>query len=72
LFKENGLENVSLNSVISYAGVSKGSFYSHYNSKDSLEADFITAIIGRMNFSYETVFTDEATVAIMFFPCLKK
>ena len=51
LFRENGLENVSLNTIISYAGVSKGSFYSHFDSRDSLEAAFIKDVIGRMNFS---------------------
>lgn len=72
LFREYGLENVSLNSIISHAGVSKGSFYSHYDSKDSLEADFINDIIGRMNFSYETVFADEAPAVILFSSLLEK
>lgn len=72
LFREYGLENVSLNFIIGHAGVLKGSFYSHYDSKDSLEADFIKDILGRMNFSYETVFTDEAPPALMFSFLLEK
>ncbi len=72
LFREYGLENVSLNSIISHAGVSKGSFYSHFDSKDSLEADFIKDVIGRMNFSYETVIAENAPAADMFSSLLEK
>ena len=72
LFREHGLENVSLNSIISHAGVSKGSFYSHYDSKDSLEAEFITDIIGRMNFSYEAIIADEAPAVVVFCSLLEK
>jgi len=72
LFRDYGLDNVSLNSIISHAGVSKGSFYSHFDSKDLLEADFIKDIIGRMNFSYETIFADENSAALMFSSLLEK
>jgi len=72
LFREYGLENVSLNSIISHAGVSKGSFYSHFDSKDSLEADFITDTIGSMELSYETVIAENAPAAVMFSYLLKK
>lgn len=72
LFREYGLDNVSLNSVVSHAGVSKGSFYSHFDSKDSLEADFIKDIIDRMNFGYETVIVDEAPAAVIFCSLLEK
>jgi len=69
LFREHGLDNVSLNSIISHAGVSKGSFYSHFDSKDSLEADFIVETIGRMNLSYDSImdsFTGKTPAAIVF------
>jgi AcrR family transcriptional regulator len=72
LFGENGLENVSLNTIINHAGVSKGAFYSHFDSKDSLEAEFIKDIIDRMNFSYEIVFADEAMAAAKFSSLLEK
>lgn len=72
LFREYGLENVSLNSIISHAGVSKGSFYSHFDSKDSLEADFIKDVISRMNFSYETVVAENAPASLMFSYLLEK
>jgi AcrR family transcriptional regulator len=66
LYREYGLDNVSLNSIISYAGVSKGSFYSHYDSKDSLEADFINETIDRMALSYENIFSGEAPASVVF------
>jgi len=72
LFRDYGLDNVSLNSIISHAGVSKGSFYSHFDSKDSLEADFIADTISRMDLSYETVITEKAPADVMFSSLLEK
>ena len=72
LFREYGLDNVSLNSIISHAGVSKGSFYSHYDSKDSLEADFIADTIGMMDLSYETVIFNKTQSDVMFSILLEK
>lgn len=36
LIQEHGTENVSVDSIVEAAGVSKGSFYVHYESKDAL------------------------------------
>lgn len=75
LFREYGLENVSLNSIISHAGVSKGSFYSHYDSKDALDAEFIKNIIGRMDLSYEDVidsYAGKAPAAVIFSSLLER
>lgn len=75
LYKENGLDNVSLNTIISHAGVSKGSFYSHYDSKDSLEAEFINDTISSMELSYDNIldsFTDQASTAVIFSSLLEK
>ncbi|HEX3030387.1 MAG TPA: TetR/AcrR family transcriptional regulator [Clostridia bacterium] len=75
LFKENGLDNVSLNAVITHAGVSKGSFYSHFDSKDSLEAHFINDTISRMDLSYDRMmdsFADQTPVAGIFSSLLEK
>lgn len=72
LFREHGLEYVSLNSIIDHAGVSKGSFYSHYDSKDSLEADFIADTIGYMDLSYEAAFASKYPATVMFSSLLEK
>ena len=72
LIRENGLALVSLNAIIRHAGVSKGAFYSHYDSKDALEAEFIGDVIGRMNFSYDTVAAGNAPVADLFSSLLEK
>ena len=72
LFREHGLNNVSLNSIISHAGVSKGSFYSHYDSKDSLEADFIADTIGFMDSSYEAVISNKVPATVIFSSLLEK
>lgn len=37
----SGIENVSVNSIVKAAGVSKGSFYVHFESKDALTADLV-------------------------------
>jgi len=72
LYREYGLENVSLNSIISHAGVSKGSFYSHYDSKDSLESDFIADTIGFMDLSYESAFANKVPTTDIFSSLLEK
>lgn len=36
LFKNHGFDNVSVDSIVEAAGVSKGTFYVHYDSKSSL------------------------------------
>lgn len=41
LAREYGIENVSVDSIVVAAGVSKGSFYVHYESKDALIIDLV-------------------------------
>ena len=55
LFRERGFEDTSVNLIVQKAGISKGTFYVHYDSKDSLVADFITNTIGWMDSSYDAV-----------------
>ena len=38
---EHGIENVSVDSIVEAAGVSKGAFYIHFESKDALTVAFI-------------------------------
>lgn len=39
LIMEHGFENVSVDSIVEAAGVAKGSFYVHFESKDALAVD---------------------------------
>ena len=41
LFREFGFENISVDSIVEKAQVSKGSFYVHFDSKDALIAAYI-------------------------------
>lgn len=49
LFKENGFENTSVDSIMKRAGLSKGTFYVHFNSKDEIIAYFINVVINKIN-----------------------
>ena len=40
LIKEIGYNNVTISEICKAAGVAKGSFYVHYNSKEDIEIDF--------------------------------
>lgn len=53
LFKEHGFENMSVDSIVKMAGISKGAFYVHYESKLALIADFIKTI----ELDYENYFS---------------
>lgn len=50
----HGIENVSVNSIVKAAGVSKGSFYVHFESKDALTADFINEYTRNADLSYRS------------------
>lgn len=41
LILEHGFENVSVDSIVEAAGVAKGSFYVHFESKDALAVDLV-------------------------------
>jgi len=59
LFKKHGFENVSVDSIVEMANVSKGSFYVHFDSKNALIgaliADHVGCTIGykQIKFLYE-------------------
>lgn len=44
LFKSAGFENISVDSIVETAGISKGTFYVHYESKFSLIADYVNTL----------------------------
>ena len=52
LFSEYGFEKVSVDSIIARAGISKGGFYVHFNSKDTLTAALIDEYVSKLDLSY--------------------
>ncbi len=54
LFGERSFDEVSVNSIVKLAGVAKGSFYVHFDSKDALIFSFISDYVNRVDFGYRT------------------
>ncbi len=54
LFRKHGFENVSVDSIVEAAGVAKGSFYVHFDSKDSLAAALINDYISKVDLDYKS------------------
>lgn len=54
LAAEHGIENVSVDSIVEAAAVSKGSFYVHYESKDALIAALINAYTSIADMDYKS------------------
>ncbi len=53
LFRKYGFENVSVDSIVEKAGISKGGFYVHFASKDALTAVLISEYVRHADLSYE-------------------
>ncbi|MBU7006902.1 TetR/AcrR family transcriptional regulator [Phosphitispora fastidiosa] len=56
LFSEYGFDNVSVDSIVEMAGVSKGSFYVHFDSKYSLVAALIADYVNEVDLGYKSYF----------------
>lgn len=54
LATEHGIENVSVDSIVETAGVSKGAFYVHYKSKDALIAALINEYTNIADMDYKS------------------
>ena len=54
LFTKFGFENVSVDSIVEMAGVSKGAFYVHFDSKNSLIADLIADYVDKLDLNYKS------------------
>jgi AcrR family transcriptional regulator len=54
LFKKYGFENVSVDSIVEAAGVAKGSFYVHFDTKDSMVAEFISDYVNKIDADYKS------------------
>lgn len=54
LFRKYGFENVSVDSIVEMAGVSKGAFYVHFESKDALIAALINDYVKEVDLDYKS------------------
>lgn len=54
LIREYGVENVSVDSIVEKAGVSKGSFYVHFESKNALAATLINDYVKEVDIDYSS------------------
>ena len=54
LVMEHGIENVSVNSIVEAAGVSKGAFYVHFESKDTLFANLVNDYTNMADLDYKS------------------
>lgn len=52
LYLGRGIDNVTVDSIVEAAGVSKGAFYLHYESKDALTAAFINEYTNKADIDY--------------------
>lgn len=55
LFKDQGFETTSVDSIVKLAGIAKGSFYVHFNSKDEIVAHFIGAVISKIDMDLDSI-----------------
>lgn len=54
LFEKYGFENVSVDSIVEQAEVSKGGFYVHFASKDALLTEMINEYVDKLDLSYQS------------------
>lgn len=70
LFMEKNVDDVSVDSIVEKAGVSKGSFYVHYESKAALLYILIKDYVGEIDMDYKTylksISPDKSTSEIIF------
>lgn len=54
LFGKYGLDEVSVDAIVESAGVSKGTFYVHFDSKDALIASLINNYVNSVDMDYKS------------------
>ncbi|NLC26008.1 MAG: TetR/AcrR family transcriptional regulator, partial [Fastidiosipila sp.] len=54
LFSQDGFENVSVDKIVKHAGVAKGSFYVHFESKDALISILINDHVNQVDQDYKS------------------
>lgn len=53
LFNKHGVNEVSVDDIVEAAGVSKGTFYVHFESKDALLSSLISEYVDKVDMDYE-------------------
>ncbi|MGI1660061.1 MAG: TetR/AcrR family transcriptional regulator [Desulfitobacterium sp.] len=56
LFTKHGVHEVSVDAIVEAAGVSKGTFYIHFKSKDALIASYVSDYAARLDMDYKAFF----------------
>lgn len=54
LFKQKGFDKVSVDSIVEMAGVAKGSFYVHFDSKNTLISHILAEYVNKMDLDYKS------------------
>jgi len=54
LFKKHGFDNVSVDSIVEAVGVSKGTFYVHFDSKSSLIHSLSIDVVNNVDLDYKS------------------
>lgn len=75
LFREYGFENVSVDSIVEKAGISKGGFYVHFDSKDALTAALIAEYVNKLDLSYKVfleTFSDNTKASVILLSLVEK
>ncbi len=53
LFTEHGFDGVSIDAIVEAAGLSKGAFYVHFESKDALVSALVTDYVNKVDMDYQ-------------------
>ncbi len=56
LFRKYGFEKVSVDAIVEKAGISKGAFYVHFDSKDSLIVSLIMEYVCKLDLDYRSFY----------------
>ncbi len=75
LFGQYDFDDVSVDDIVEAAGVSKGTFYVHFDSKDALIASFLSDYISQVDTAYKAhidSFPAETTSADLFLSLIGK
>ena len=54
LFRKHGFEDVTVDDIMEKVGMSKGTFFVHFASRDALLAAYISEFVSRANMDYES------------------
>lgn len=65
LFREYGFKKVSVDAIVDKAGISKGAFYVHFDSKDALIAELISSYVMKLDLDYRSFLAQNSEHTLM-------